>query len=98
MSDKPDSVIQSPRDLFNKNNDRARRHADRVRDDDVVEAIHTAFAQMAWRLNTPGESQMMALKNNAMREGARAFIQEFLTLAEPNVPKSRSRLELEPET
>jgi hypothetical protein len=98
MSDKPQSVVQSPRDLFNKNQDRVRRHADMVRDDSVVEAIHTAFAQMNWRLNTPGESQMMALNNNAMREGARAFIQEFLTLAEPIVQKSRNRPELEPET
>lgn len=98
MSDKPDSVIQSPRDLFHKNQERVRLHQIRVRDDDVVEAIHTAFAQMSWRLNTPGESQMMALNNNAMREGARAFIQEFLTLAEPTVQKSRNRLELEPET
>lgn len=98
MSDKPDNVIQSPRDLFNKNTERRNLHQIRVRDDNLVEAIHTAFAQMAWRLNTPGESQMMALNNNAMREGARAFIQEFLTLAEPTIQKSRNRPELEPET
>ena len=98
MSDKPDSVIQSPRDLFNKDKERSRIHAERVRDDLVVEAIHAAFAQMAWNLKTPGESQMMALNNNAMRDGAKALILEFLTLAEPTIQKSRNRPELEPET
>jgi hypothetical protein len=98
MSEKPESVIQSPRDLFNKNSELRNLHQIRVRDDNLVQAIHIAFAQMAWRLNTPGESQMMALNNNAMREGARAFIQEFLTLAEPTIQKSRNRPELEPET
>ncbi len=87
----------TPKEVFQKDSNRLKRHFEIVDDPAVVTALHTAFAQFCWDLKA-GQEVQSSLHSNSMREGARQFMTEFLTLADKPKPKVIPASDLETES
>lgn len=87
----------TPKEVFQKDSNRLKRHIEIVDDPAVVTALHSAFAQFCWDLKA-GQEVQSSLHSNSMREGARQFMAEFLTLADKPKPKVIPASDLETES
>jgi hypothetical protein len=78
----------SPKELFQRDEESAGRHRDMAHSSPVQAALMAAFNQFCWELPKPDNPQT-SWAANAMREGAKQFIDTFTTLADS--PKRRER-------
>lgn len=77
--------VLNPKALFQKDRVACATHQDIVDNGSVVRGLHIAFENFCWNLKG-GPDVQSSIQANAMREGAREFIREFLTLAEVSAP------------
>lgn len=72
----------SPKKVFLESQPIAEAHARRMEDPAIRSALLVAFNELCWRLPT-AEHPQQSWAANARREGAKEFIEIFLTLGNP---------------
>ncbi len=81
----------SPKQLWQLDTKRAADHAKTVKEPRMVEALLAAFNEYSWNLpqaTHPNDSWAA----NARRQGAKEFIETFLTLGDPARERKPSKL------
>jgi hypothetical protein len=81
----------TPKALFLADKSRAQRHRDRLQAVELHEDLLTAFNELCYSELPSSTSPERVMWSNAMREGAKRFIETFLTLSDKPVPRTPSK-------